>query len=46
MFGEEIIRQEHLGLVVKFLKDVRQQGVVEMAAGENEVTIDFTLRIR
>jgi hypothetical protein len=46
VLGEEVIGQEQLGLVVEFLEEVRQQGVVETAGGEDEVAIDFALRIR
>ena len=46
VLGEEVIGQEQLGLVVEFLKEVRQQGVVKPAGGEDEVAIDFALRIR
>ena len=46
VLGEEVIGQEQLGLVVELLEEVRQQGVVETAGGEDEVAIDLALRIR
>jgi hypothetical protein len=46
LFGQQIVGQKQLGLVVEFLKDVRQQGVVKMAGRQHEAAINFTLRIR
>ena len=45
VLGEEVIGQEQFGLVVEFLEEVRQQGVVETAGGEDEVAIDFALGV-
>ena len=46
VLSEEVIGQEQLGLVVEFLEEVRQEGVVETAGGEDEMAINFALRIR
>jgi hypothetical protein len=46
VLGEEVVGQEQLGLVVELLEEVRQQGVVKTAGGEDEVAIDFALGIR
>ena len=45
VFREQIIRQKQFGLVVQLLKHVRQQSVIEAAGGQNQVTINFALRI-
>ena len=45
VFRQQIVRQQQLRLVVQSLKQVRQQGVIEPAGGQNQVTIDFSLRV-
>ena len=42
---QQIVRQQQFRLVVQPLKQVRQQGVIEPAGGQNQMTIDLALRV-
>jgi len=44
--GEQVVGEEEFGFVVELVEDVREQGVVEAASGEDKVAVCLTLRIR
>ena len=45
LFGKKIIWEQQFGFVIQFFENIWQQNVIEPADSENEVTINFALRI-